>query len=136
MIAGRATAWAIRVIAQGRCAFEAALALLARRVDVSAFRGRLVALRALSGPQRLAGLSPACAGIARLRRSAALLGVSSFMIRVSIQGCPKRGLPTEGKNGLLTGRISGCGCCPRRRSFGDALPTYCVLCIRWQRLCR
>ncbi len=39
------------------------------------------------------------AGIARLRRSAALLGVSSFMIRASIEGCPKRGLPTEGKNG-------------------------------------
>ncbi len=63
---------------------EAALALLARRVDVSASRGRLVALRALRGPQRLAGLSPTPAGIARLRRSAALLAASSFMIRASI----------------------------------------------------
>ncbi len=52
------------------------------------------------------------AGIARLRRSAALLVASSFMIGASIQGylaigigvnviltsCPKRDLPTEGKN--------------------------------------
>jgi len=52
-----------------------------------------------------------CAGIARLRRSAALLVASSVMIGVSIEGslgtgvpvietwCPKRGQPTEGKNG-------------------------------------
>ncbi len=53
------------------------------------------------------------AGIARLRRSAALLVASSFMIGASIQGylaigigvhviltwCPKRGQPTEGRNG-------------------------------------
>ena len=39
------------------------------------------------------------AGIARLRRSVALLVASGSMIGASIEGCPKRGLPTEGKNG-------------------------------------
>ncbi len=38
------------------------------------------------------------AGIARLRRSVALLVASRSMIGASIEGCPKRGLPTEGKN--------------------------------------
>ncbi len=74
---------------------EAALALLARLVEhreclqVSA---PLVALRALRGPERLAGLSPTPAGIARLRRSAALLVASSFMIRASIEGSPIDGV--------------------------------------------
>ena len=82
-------------------AFEAALALLARRVEHRGLQASapLVALRALRGPERLAVLSPTLPGIARLGRSAALLAASGSMIGASIEGCPKRGQPTEGKNG-------------------------------------
>ncbi len=82
----------------------------------------VVALRALRGPERLAVLSPTLPGIARLRRSAALLVASGSMIGASLEGCPKRGQPTEGKNGVLTGRMSGCTCCPARCSFWTCLP--------------
>ncbi len=82
-------------------AFEAALALLARRVEHRGLQAsaHLVALHVLRGRQRLAGLSPTLPGIARLRRSAALLAACSSMIGASIEGCPKRGQPPEGKNG-------------------------------------
>ncbi len=71
------------MIAQGRCAFEAALALLARLVehrDPSAAWLLCVRSEAVSA----SWASPLlCAGIARLRGSAALLVASSFMIGAS-----------------------------------------------------
>ena len=72
MIAGRATAWAIRVIAEYRV--EAALALLARLVDhreCLLVPAPLVALRALRDRQCLVGLSPT---LRRDRPSAWLCG--------------------------------------------------------------
>ncbi len=76
------------MIAEGRCAFEAALALLARRVEhreLPPGAGSLLCVR--SEAVSASRASPLlCAGIARLRRSAALLVASSFMIRTSIQG--------------------------------------------------
>ncbi len=86
MIAGRATAWAIRVIAQYRV--EAALALLAHRVehrDPGAASLLCVRSEALSASRASPLLR---AGFARLRRSAALVVASSSMIRASIQGSP------------------------------------------------
>jgi len=89
VIAGRARspAWAIRGIAE--YGVEAAQALLARLVDHRACLQAplpLVALRVLSGRERLAGSPLPCAGIGGLRRSAALLVASSCMIRASIEG--------------------------------------------------
>ncbi len=84
MIAGRATAWAIRVIAEYRV--EAALALLAHRVehrDPGAASLLCVRSEAVSASRASALLR---AGIVWLRRSAVLLVASSSMIRTSIQG--------------------------------------------------
>ena len=82
-------------------AFEAALALLARRVEhcglqASAPSSLLCVRSAALSASRASALYRA--GIARLRRAAALLGPSSSMIGASLEGCPKRGQPTEGKN--------------------------------------
>ena len=84
MIAGRARAWAIRVIAEYRV--EAALALLARRVehrDPGAASLLCVRSEAVSASRASALL---CPGIARLRGSAALVVASSCMIGASIDG--------------------------------------------------
>ena len=80
-------------------AFEAALALLARRVEhcgLQAPSSLLCVRSAALSASRASALYRA--GIARLRRAAALLGPSSSMIGASLEGCPKRGQPTEGKN--------------------------------------
>ncbi len=94
-------------------------------MDRSASRRRLIALRALRGRQRLAGLSPVRAGIARQRLTTALLVASSFMIGASIQGylayrdrgqchpnvVSEKGPAHRGQEQALSGRMSGCGCC-------------------------
>ncbi len=74
------------MIAEGRCAFEAALALLARLVEHRAPSAAwLLCVRSEAVSASWASPLP-CAGIARLRGSAALLVASSVMIGASIEG--------------------------------------------------